>query len=143
MSLAIGATLGVLVCGLMGLNLFLAVLEDDTTSPAALQRVAAQESDNEDSGCSNNPAGCLDGTAGILLTGIVVGLGSNPTHEVIRALQRRKRSNTAETPATVGRSSSFSVTDNEAIAMSMSGFPGSSPALTRVASPTRTIRMTD
>lgn len=64
-SLCLGAALGLVVTALLGLNMFVALLEGDV-------------------------AGQLAGLTGILLTGVVVGLGANPTHEVIKALQRRK-----------------------------------------------------
>jgi hypothetical protein len=64
-SLILGASLGLLVAGFMGLNIFVAVL-------------------------GSGDAGELAGTAGILLTGLIVGLGSNPTHEVVKSLQRYK-----------------------------------------------------
>lgn len=70
-SLALGATLGIALAGFLGLNLFLAIL-GDTSSWSA-------------------------GEAGILLTGLVIGLGSNPTHEVIKALERRKKPAGGET----------------------------------------------
>jgi hypothetical protein len=38
------------------------------------------------------------GITGVLATGVVIGLGSNPTHEVIKALQRRKGDATIDVP---------------------------------------------
>jgi hypothetical protein len=66
MSILVGAALGMLVASLMGLNIFLAVLD----SKAAL----------------------MAGTLGVLVTGVVMGLGSAPTHEIIKGLQRYKES---------------------------------------------------
>lgn len=65
-SLAIGALLGLAVAGFMGLNLFLAALDE--------------------------PSDLFAGVGGIMLTGIIIGFGANPTHEVIKALQGRKPS---------------------------------------------------
>lgn len=64
-SIYIGAVAGVAVAGVMGLDLFQAVL-DDTAPPA-------------------HP------TLQIIFTGLVIGLGSSPTHEVIRAVQEYKK----------------------------------------------------
>jgi hypothetical protein len=55
-----------LVAGFIGLNVFAAIFDAS--------------------------AGALAGAAGIVLTGLLVGLGSNPTHEVIKALQAVKES---------------------------------------------------
>lgn len=63
-SILIGTGLGMLVTGYMGLNVFAATLAKD--------------------------AGVLAGVAGIVLTGVLVGLGSSPTHEVIKGLQQWK-----------------------------------------------------
>jgi hypothetical protein len=62
-----GASIGVVVAAVLGLDLFLAALEAPTA-----------------------------GRWGIAVTGLVVGFGANPTHDIIRALQeykeKRKRS---------------------------------------------------
>jgi hypothetical protein len=66
-SLYIGAILGLVVAGLYGLDVFQAVLE--------------------------TPAQEITGTlldVRVIITGLVIGLGSNPTHEVIRAVQEYK-----------------------------------------------------
>jgi hypothetical protein len=73
-TMAIGASLGAVVAGGMGLNLFAAVLATDPGAAAAA-----------------TPAWLL-GKVGVLATGLIVGLGSNPTHEVIKALQQYKDS---------------------------------------------------
>jgi hypothetical protein len=70
-SFAIGAGLGMLLAGGVGLNRFLATL-----GAAAAEGGAAQQA--------------IAGTLGIVLTGIVIGLGSAPTHEVVKALQAYK-----------------------------------------------------
>lgn len=84
MSLLLGAIASVAIAGLMGLNLFSAVLTD-TSSVDVASSVVAEPSSVDESGC-DGAAGCLDNRWGILLTGIIIGLGANPTHEVIRAL---------------------------------------------------------
>jgi hypothetical protein len=66
MSLAGGAILGLAVAGFLRLNMFVAV-----------------------SGSAGQPEHVI-GWGGVVLTGIIIGLGSSPTHEVIRALQRRQ-----------------------------------------------------
>lgn len=64
-SIAIGTSAGMLISGFIGLNMFAAILEND--------------------------AGHLGGVAGLLLTGIIIGLGATPTHEAIKALQNHKK----------------------------------------------------
>ena len=66
MSFAGGVILGLAVAGFLRLNMFIAVLGPD-----------------------DQPSYVL-GWGGVILTGVVIGLGSSPTHEVIRALQRRQ-----------------------------------------------------
>lgn len=70
LSLLLGALAGVVVAGVLGLDLFTAVLG----TPDADGRLVA--------------------TAwGVIFTGIVMGLGSSPTHEVVKALQEYKQRN--------------------------------------------------
>jgi hypothetical protein len=73
MSIALGVPLAILASGILGLNMFSAVLGPDVP-------------------------GYMAGLAGILATGVVMGLGSNPTHEVIKALQRRRGDATVDVP---------------------------------------------
>lgn len=73
MSIALGVSIAMLVAGYLQLNLFVAILGAETP-------------------------GDLIGWKGVLATGIVMGLGTNPTHEVIKALQRRKGDTTEEVP---------------------------------------------
>lgn len=73
-SMYTGAILGVSVAGAFGLDLFQAVLEP-------------------------GPEGLPYRSLRIVLTGLVIGLGSNPTHEVIRAVQEYKKSQKAENAA--------------------------------------------
>ncbi len=68
-SLYVGAIMGLGVAGIFGLDLFQAVLQPDTIKYPALN---------------------------IILTGLIIGLGSNPTHEVIRAVQEYKKGRKGE-----------------------------------------------
>lgn len=71
-SMYTGAILGVAVAGAFGLDLFQAVLEP-------------------------GPGGLPYPSLRVVLTGLVIGLGSNPTHEVIQAVQEYKKSQKAGT----------------------------------------------
>ncbi|HYO44279.1 MAG TPA: hypothetical protein VES19_13870 [Candidatus Limnocylindrales bacterium] len=73
-SLFLGAGLGMVVAAAVGLNLFAATLEP----PAG----------------AIDMAGLLAGKIGIVLTGVLIGLGSSPTHEVVKSLQAYKVSRT-------------------------------------------------
>jgi hypothetical protein len=70
-SLFLGVILGVLVAGFFGLDIFQAVLEGTPPHPRTQ----------------------------IILTGVIIGLGSSPTHEVIRALQEYKKNRKIVTAA--------------------------------------------
>jgi hypothetical protein len=65
-SLMLGASLGLLTAAFMGINIFAAILDPNS--------------------------GALSGRLGVLLSGVILGLGANPTHEVIKALERYKES---------------------------------------------------
>ncbi|MEL7155035.1 MAG: hypothetical protein AAFN30_00395 [Actinomycetota bacterium] len=67
-SLIAGAFLGLVVAGLSELNLFVATLTDD----------------------GGGLDGPLGGPIGVALTGIVLGFGASPTHEIVKGLQRYK-----------------------------------------------------
>lgn len=67
-SIVLGASLGMLVAGGVGLNLFVATLV-----PA--------------SGNASNLPAVLAGALGVVLSGIIIGLGSAPTHEIVKSLQ--------------------------------------------------------
>jgi hypothetical protein len=69
-SIVMGASIGMVVAGAMGVNLFAATLNPPDGSAEL--------------------AGLLAGKVGVLLTGIVIGLGSSPTHEVVKSLQAYK-----------------------------------------------------
>jgi len=73
MSILFGVTLAVVAAGVLRLNLFAAILGADT------------------------PDYLLE-ASGIVATGVVMGLGASPTHEVIKALQRRKEDVTVDVP---------------------------------------------
>jgi hypothetical protein len=62
-SIYLGAILGLLVAGFFGLDVFAAATGSISTCPRFM----------------------------VLLTGVIIGLGSNPTHEVIRAVQEFKK----------------------------------------------------
>ena len=74
-SMYLGALIGVPVCGVLGLDLFRAALD---TSPQV------------------RGFGMLDLHLGVAVTGLVVGLGAGPTHEVIRLLTEIKKNRRAE-----------------------------------------------
>ena len=75
-SLMLGASVGLLIAGFMGLNIFAAVLGADPAGGATAS--------------GTDLAGLLAGIPGIVLTGILLGFGASPTHEVIKALQNYK-----------------------------------------------------
>jgi hypothetical protein len=70
-SLMLGMSAGVVVAAALGLNMVVSVL--GSGAPTGL--------------------GLLDGRLGVLATGLVIGLGANPTHEAIKALSRLKQRN--------------------------------------------------
>jgi hypothetical protein len=74
-SIYLGAMIGVPVSGVLGLDLFQAVLDTSTTLQAF---------------------GMFDFHPGVALTGLVVGLGSSPTHEVIKLLTEIKKNRRAQ-----------------------------------------------
>jgi hypothetical protein len=69
-SLLFSSALGMLIAGMVGANLFEGVLQQSQGTAEAI----------------------LFGKLGVVVTGVVVGLGSGPTHEVIKGLQRYKDS---------------------------------------------------
>jgi len=75
-SLVLGTSFGMVVAGAAGLNLFVATLVTAAGDKSSLPTILA-------------------GTAGVLLTGIVIGLGSAPTHEVVKSLQAYRDGRTA------------------------------------------------
>src|SRR5207244_2208268 len=81
-SVLLGVVIGVLVAAVFGLDLFAAI----QSAPVAAGAPAVK------SGSLFDPLPSL----GIAVTGLVMGLGSNPTHEVIRAIQEFKKAKKAE-----------------------------------------------
>jgi hypothetical protein len=78
-SIYVGAMLGLIIAGLVGLDVFQAVAGDISVTTEGSR---------------------LFPFIGVALTGLLMGLGSNPTHEVIRALQEIKKSHeTRNAPA--------------------------------------------
>jgi hypothetical protein len=75
-SIYLGAILGLLVAGFFGLDVFAAATK--SVSPATTDSVSM---------CPRFM---------VLLTGVIIGLGSNPTHEVIRAVQEFKKGQKGE-----------------------------------------------
>ena len=88
LSLTLGATVGIAVAGYTGLNVFLAAAQStpQTTS------IASAAPGLPSAGRAPAAPSPLDGQPGILLTGLIIGLGSGPTHEVIKILQQTKQS---------------------------------------------------
>lgn len=78
-SLLIGSILGLVVAGMAQLNLFVATLSDD--------------------GALDGPLG---GPLGVVLTGVVLGFGASPTHEIVKGLQRYKEGKDAGAPVYAG-----------------------------------------
>jgi hypothetical protein len=72
-SVYLGALLGLMIAGVLGLDLF---------SAAGGQGIAWLAP--------------VFPSAGIAITGVVIGLGSNPTHEIIQAVQEYKNSNSKD-----------------------------------------------
>lgn len=73
-SIYVGALLGLAIAGIFGLDVFQAVLG---TVP-------------------------VNANARVILTGLIIGLGSNPTHEVIRVLQEYKKKSKGENTKSLG-----------------------------------------
>jgi hypothetical protein len=69
-SLLLGAAVGAAVAGFVGVNLFAAIVD-------------------------GGPA-LLNDKLGVLLTGLVAGLGSSPTHELVKSLQANKKARQLE-----------------------------------------------
>jgi hypothetical protein len=78
-SLFAGSIAGLVIAGVIGLDVFQAVLQ----TPAAAQTVSAEQSTWLPS-------------AGVAITGLLIGLGANPTHEAIRLLQELKKLRTSQ-----------------------------------------------
>jgi hypothetical protein len=74
-SIYLGALIGMVVSGVLGLDIFQAGLDATPTLPSF---------------------GAIQLHPGVAITGIVIGLGSSPTHEVIRLLTEIKKNRRAE-----------------------------------------------
>jgi hypothetical protein len=82
-SLYVGAMAGLAVAGIFGLDLFSAVMAEPSGEAAASSPLTAHPKLN------------------IVLSGIIMGLGASPTHEVIRLVQEykeRQKGGNATTP---------------------------------------------
>jgi len=75
-SIYLGAILGLLVAGFFGLDVFAAATRSVSTATTASVSTCPRFM--------------------VLLTGVIIGLGSNPTHEVIRAVQEFKKGQKGE-----------------------------------------------
>ncbi len=71
-SIYIGAILGLIVAGILGLDVFKAAMDTSADTAAAIPKFFPNWA--------------------VAFTGLLMGLGSNPTHEVIRAIQEVKKS---------------------------------------------------
>lgn len=98
-SIYLGAILGLAVAGFVGLDLFRAAnasvgeprpsANTQTTTPPAPGAAS-----NQGAGAGGNAEDVF--WWGVVFTGLLMGLGSNPTHEVIRAVQEIKKSRKAD-----------------------------------------------
>ncbi len=113
-SLSLGTFFGMVTAGTLGLNLFVAVLAGTNGKATAELHFG------------------LAGSWGVMLTGVIIGLGSNPTHEIIKALQNYKKSRqttqaatlTADAPttATLAENPSPNTLASEDYDLSLTGF---------------------
>jgi hypothetical protein len=92
LSLSLGTAIGLVISGLFGLNIFVAAanapVQDTQTPPTAQTGSIRLVADTVP--VLDKPT-LLDGVGGVVLTGLIIGLGSGPTHEVIRLVQESKR----------------------------------------------------
>lgn len=88
-SLLVGAALGALVAGAVGINLFAAILDDGSNS-------------------------LLQGRLGILVTGLIVGLGTGPTHELVKSLESSKKARQQLAVGTNGTAAAGTLSDASA-----------------------------
>jgi hypothetical protein len=93
LSLSLGTTIGLVVSGLFGLNIFVAAAAAPAPDPATETAIrSASVVPVAEGTVEPQEPSLLDGVGGVLLTGLIIGLGSGPTHEVIRLIQESKRS---------------------------------------------------
>ena len=107
-SLVLGTSLGMVVAGAVGMNLFAATLVTAAGDKSSLPSIVA-------------------GSAGILLTGIIIGLGSAPTHEVIKSLQADRDGRTS--PDQVTTAPTRTTTETGIVAAGMLEMPGAVAAV--------------
>lgn len=80
-SIYLGSFLGLIIAGVVGMDVFQATLAPETVGAAqATAQTAAR----------------LFPYVGVAVTGLVIGLGSDPTHQVIQVLQEYKKARKAE-----------------------------------------------
>ena len=103
-SLVLGASLGMLVAGAVGLNLFVATLAGPNGSSPDLPTVLA-------------------GWLGVVLTGVVIGLGSGPTHEVVKSLQAYKDSRNVPVDVTTVAAGTAATSQTVRAKVAMAGGP--------------------
>ncbi|MBN1148689.1 MAG: hypothetical protein JXA78_15625 [Anaerolineales bacterium] len=89
MSIVLGCLLGLAVAGLLGLDVFLAA--GGATAAEIATDLAGQQA-NIDLTSTAQAANQLLPHLGVALTGLIMGLGANPAHEIIRVLQEHKKS---------------------------------------------------
>ena len=80
-SIYLGSFLGMIIAGVVGMDVFQATLSSETVGAAqATMQMTAQ----------------FFPYVGVAMTGLVIGLGSDPTHQVIQVLQEYKKARKAE-----------------------------------------------
>ena len=80
-SIYLGSFLGMIIAGVVGMDVFQATLSSETVGAAqATMQMTTQ----------------LFPYVGVAMTGLVIGLGSDPTHQVIQVLQEYKKARKAE-----------------------------------------------
>ena len=114
-SLMLGAAAGAIVAGFVGLNLFAAI------SDAGIRELQAQ--------------------LGVVVTGLVIGLGSGPTHELVKNLQANKKAGQLKPVASRGLAPLVEPTTEEVVeeayTMELARTPGSRELLATVRAPAR------
>ena len=113
-SLYLGMLIGLVVAGALGIDLFEAVLVGNATLASTAASAAAE----------SQPL-----RLGVVASGLVLGLGANPTHELIKLLQEAKKSRAAHNVSEV-QTTSATTTVNGAVqdAAVARGFVTTAPA---------------
>lgn len=99
-SIYVGSILGLIVAGSLGLDVFKAAWEDNSNNNKNQTEISAPARGMETASVAapgmQLPSPTTGGGGrllwGVAFTGLLMGLGSNPTHEVIRAIQEIKKS---------------------------------------------------